>query len=87
MCIYTKKKKNQTKQVKKEKNEIWYRAIESGTPSTSKANYYSKTCVKRPLKIDKTNILMTSASLMKVESIAECSPGEHSAILLNCIKR
>ena len=34
----------------------------------------SKTCVKRPPKIDKTNILMTNGSLMKVESIAECSP-------------
>ena len=35
---------------------------------------YSKTCVKRPLKIDKTNILMTNGSSMKVKSIAECSP-------------
>ena len=34
---------------------------------------YSKTCVKRPLKIDKTKILMTNGSLMKVEIIAECS--------------
>ena len=33
-------------------------------------------------KIDKTKILMTNDSLMKVESIAECS-----AILLKCIKR
>ena len=38
-------------------------------------------------KIDKTQILMTNGSLMKVESIAECSLGEHSAILLTCIKR
>ena len=36
-----------------------------------------KTCVKRPLKIDKTKILITIGSLMKVESIA---------ILLTCIK-
>ena len=35
---------------------------------------YSKPCLKRPLKIDKTKILMTNGSLMKVESIAECSP-------------
>ena len=35
---------------------------------------YSKTCVKRLLKIDKTNILMTNGSFMKVESIAECPP-------------
>ena len=34
---------------------------------------YSKTCVKRPLKIDKTKILITNGSLMKVKSIAECS--------------
>ena len=33
---------------------------------------YSKTCVKRPLKIDK-KVLMEYGSLMKVESIAECS--------------
>ena len=32
---------------------------------------YSKTCVKRPLKIDKTKIVMTNGGLMKVESIAE----------------
>ena len=45
------------------------------------------TCVKRPLEIDKTKILMTNGSLMEVESITECSPLEHSAILLTCIKR
>ena len=38
------------------------------------------------LKIDKTKILMTTGSLMKVESIPEW-PLEHSAILLTCIKR
>ena len=37
-------------------------------------NKYSKTCVKRPLKIDKTKSLVANGSLMKVESIAECSP-------------
>ena len=35
---------------------------------------YSKTCVNGHSKIDITNILMTNGSLMKVESIAECSP-------------
>ena len=45
--------------------------------------FYSKTCVKRPIKIDKTKILMTNGSLLKVESITECS----TAILLTCIKR
>ena len=48
---------------------------------------YSKTCVKRPLKKDNTKILMTNGSLLKVKSIAECSPLEHSEILLACIKR
>ena len=33
---------------------------------------YSKTCLKRPLK---TKVLKTNGSLMKVESIAECSLG------------
>ena len=36
---------------------------------------YSKTCVTWPLKNRKNpNILMTNGSLMKAESIAECSP-------------
>ena len=47
-------------------------------------NNYSKTCLKRPLKNDKTKVLKTNSSLMKVESIALL---EHSAILLTCIKR
>ena len=34
----------------------------------------SKTCVKRPLKNKQNKDFMTSGSLMKVESIAECSP-------------
>ena len=38
-------------------------------------------------KIDITKIFMTNGSLMKAESIAECSPLEHSAILLTCIKQ
>ena len=33
----------------------------------------SKTCLKRPLKIDKTKVLMENGSLMKINSIAECS--------------
>ena len=33
---------------------------------------YSKKCLKRPLKIDKTKILMTNGCLMKVKCIAEC---------------
>ena len=37
-------------------------------------NRYSKTCVKRSLEIDKTEIFMTNGSLMTVKSIAECSP-------------
>ena len=35
---------------------------------------YSKPCLKKPLKIDKTKISMTNGSLTKVESYAECSP-------------
>ena len=37
-------------------------------------------------KIDE-KILKTDYHLMQVKSIAECSPLEHSAILLTCIKR
>ena len=35
---------------------------------------YSKTCLKQSLKKDKTMTLITNGSLMKVKSIAECSP-------------
>ena len=35
---------------------------------------YSKTCVNSLSKIDKTKVLMTNGSLMKVESIEKCSP-------------
>ena len=37
--------------------------------------FYSKTCLEQPLKKDKTKVLKTNGSLMKVESIAECSHG------------
>ena len=33
---------------------------------------YSNTCLKRPLKKDKTRVLKTNGNLMKVTSIAEC---------------
>ena len=36
---------------------------------------YNKTCLKRPIKIDKTKILMTNGSLMKVESIQNAPLG------------
>ena len=38
-------------------------------------HHYSKTCLKRPLKIDITKVLVENGSLMKVESKAECSLG------------
>ena len=37
--------------------------------------FYIKTCLKRPLKHRQTKVLKTNDSLMKVESIAECSLG------------
>ena len=42
---------------------------------------YSKICVNGHSKKDKTRILLTNGSSMKIKSIAECS-----AILLTCIK-
>ena len=36
---------------------------------------YSKICLKQPLKKDKTRLLITFGSLMKVKRIAECSLG------------
>ena len=48
---------------------------------------YSETCLKQPLKNRQTKGFKPYGSLMQVESIAECSPLEHSAMLLTCIKR
>ena len=59
--------------------EIFIRAIflnKNGNPFTvvQPRETYSKTCLKRHLKIDKPKILMTNGSLMKVESIAKRTP-------------
>ena len=44
--------------------------------------YYSKTCVNGHSKMDKTKVLVTNGCLLKVESIAECSPFDlHLAII------
>ena len=44
------------------------------TFTKEKKDKYSKTCLSGHSKIDKTKVLKTIGSLMKVESIAECSP-------------
>ena len=54
---------------------------------TSNHTDTAKHVLKGPLKIYKTKVLMGNGSLMKVESIAECSLLEPSAILLTCIKQ
>ena len=46
---------------------------------------YSKTCLKRPIKYDKTKVFKTNGSLMKVKRIAQCSLGAFCNIL-TCIK-
>ena len=55
-----------------------YPSYSESTNSTKQkvhvGSQYSKTCLKQPLKKDKTKILIINGSLMKVESIAECSP-------------
>ena len=47
---------------------------------------YSKTCLKGPLKRRQKLFFKTDYRLMVVKSIAECSNGEHSALLLTFIK-
>ena len=76
-----------------EKSQFYEKKYSSYSESTNSAkqkvhvsSQYSKTCLKQPLKKDKTNLLITNGTLMKVKSTAEC-PLEHSAILLTCIKR
>ena len=48
---------------------------------------YSKTCVKRPLKIDKTKILLTKGKLNEGQKYCRMLQGEHSATLSTFIKR
>ena len=52
---------------------------------------YSKTCLKKTLKIDKTKILMTNGSLMKVKSITKCSltalRDNWSSFLSGCLRQ
>ena len=46
--------------------------------------YKVKTVLSVHWKIDKTKVVRTNGSLMKVKSIVECSR-EHSTILLTCV--
>ena len=55
-------------------------------PENVKKISYSKTCVKRSLSKRPKMVSKTNYCLMQVKSIAECSKGEHSAILLAFIK-
>ena len=52
-----------------------YSSYSESTDSTKQKvhvdSQYSKTCLKQPLKKDKTKILITNGGLMKVESVAE----------------
>ena len=55
-------------------------------PVNIESNEYSKTCLKRShSKIDKTKVLKTNGSLLKVESIAACSKRAFCNAL-TCIK-
>ena len=64
--------------VKKSHFNKKYSSYSKSTNSTKQkvhvGSQYSKICLKQPLKKDKTKILFTFGSLMKVERIAECSP-------------
>ena len=57
------------------KNYSSYReSMNSTKQKVHVGSQHSKIYLKQPLKKDKTKILMTFGSLMKVEKIAECSP-------------
>ena len=60
------------------KEAIWVVDAKNGSGSVSFGGpgllLYSKICLKWPLKYRETKVLMTTGSLMKVKSIAECSP-------------
>ena len=54
--------------------DIYISSLEYTIIASNRKFIYSKTCVKWPLKNKQTKILMTNGSLMKVKSIADCSP-------------
>ena len=64
--------------VKKSHFNKKYSSYNESTNSTKQKVHvccqYRKTCLKATEKKDKTKILITIGSLMKVERIAECSP-------------
>ena len=56
------------------KNLSYRESTNSAKQKVHEGSQYSKTCLKQPLKKDKTKILIINGSLMKVKSIAKCSP-------------
>ena len=48
---------------------------------------YVKTCLKQPLKKDKTKILITIGSLMKGKSFVECSPWDIWSFLIGRLRQ
>ena len=56
------------------KNSSYSESTNSTKQKVHVGSQYSKTSLKQPLKKDKTKILIINGSLMKVKSIAECSP-------------
>ena len=55
----------------KEQADLGFVLIGQAYLSEQNSCQYSKTCLKQPLKKDKTKILITNGSLMKVKRIAE----------------
>ena len=68
MSVLERKKQTEVSQQSKKKK------IDKRKKAKQARKLVEKNLSKRPLKIDKTKILMTNGSLMKVESTAECSP-------------
>ena len=55
----------------KKKNASYSKSTNSTNQKAHIGCQYSKTCLKQPLKKDKTKLFITNGSLMKVERIAE----------------
>ena len=66
---------------------IWYWLFQPACLATcSKFSHYSKTCVKRPLSKRPKIGFQDQLSLNAVQKYCRILQGEHSAILLTCIK-
>ena len=69
--------------INKKKYSSYSESTNSTKQKVHEGSQYNKTCLKQPLKKDKTKIFITNGSLMKVKSIAECALSDNWSSFLS----